>query len=84
MRLIRLLKNDLAKEAAEWVKEDVITLKQAETICERYGVDFTQAEADPQVTTYSSPWDFCSLGWRSLPFLVRTGMRYPDRYEWAD
>lgn len=46
MRLIRLLKNDLAKEAAQWVKEDVITLKQAETICERYGVDFTQAEAD--------------------------------------
>ena len=45
MRLIRLLKNDLAREAAEWVNEEVITLSQAEAICERYGADFSQANS---------------------------------------
>ena len=43
MRLIRLLKNDLAKEADEWVKDDIITVSQAEEICERYGADYHQA-----------------------------------------
>jgi uncharacterized membrane protein len=40
MRLIRLLKNDIAREAAEWVSEDIITAPQAERICDRYGVDY--------------------------------------------
>lgn len=43
MRLIRLLKNDLAREAREWVDEGVISREQAERICSRYGADFTQA-----------------------------------------
>lgn len=43
MRLIRLLKNDPAREAAEWVNQEVISLSQAEAICHRYGVDFRQA-----------------------------------------
>lgn len=42
MRLIRLLKNDIAREAAEWVDESIITEAQAESICERYDVDFHQ------------------------------------------
>lgn len=40
MRLIRLLKYDLAKEVSEWVAENIISTSQAESICARYGVDY--------------------------------------------
>ena len=40
MRLIRLLKNDLAKETIMWVAEKIISTEQAELICSRYGVDY--------------------------------------------
>ncbi len=42
MRLIRLLKRDIAREAAEWVDEELITEHQAEQICQRYGIDYQQ------------------------------------------
>jgi uncharacterized membrane protein len=42
MRLIRLLKNDIAREAAEWVEESLISEAQAESVCERYDVDYHQ------------------------------------------
>ncbi len=45
MRLIRLLKNDLARESAEWVKADLITESQAQAICARYDVDYHQAQS---------------------------------------
>lgn len=48
MRLIRLLKNDIAKEADEWVSEDIITQFQAERICQRYGIDFHQEKRRSQ------------------------------------
>lgn len=44
MRLIRLLKNDLALETAQWVREKIITQPQAEQICMRYGADYHQAQ----------------------------------------
>ncbi|WP_346839729.1 DUF2157 domain-containing protein [Microbulbifer sp. SAOS-129_SWC] len=44
MRLIRLLKYDLAREAAEWVDEGLIGEPEAERICRRYGVDYHQAQ----------------------------------------
>jgi uncharacterized membrane protein len=44
MRLIRLLKNDLAKEAAEWVENELISLSQAEQICQQYDVDYHQVK----------------------------------------
>jgi uncharacterized membrane protein len=43
MRLIRLLKNDIAREASEWVDESIISEAQAQSICERYEVDYHQA-----------------------------------------
>ncbi len=43
MRLLRLLKNDLAKEAREWVEDDLINETQAEQICQRYNADYHQA-----------------------------------------
>ncbi|MEN8169735.1 MAG: DUF2157 domain-containing protein [Pseudomonadota bacterium] len=45
MRLIRLLKNDLARESAEWVDENIISTAQAEQISQRYGVDYHQAQS---------------------------------------
>ncbi|MBB3063613.1 DUF2157 domain-containing protein [Microbulbifer rhizosphaerae] len=44
MRLIRLLKNDLARETADWVAEGIVSREQAERICTRYGADFEQAQ----------------------------------------
>lgn len=44
MRLIRLLKNEIAKEAEDWVDEKIISQSQAEKICERYDVDFSQSK----------------------------------------
>ncbi|EDY87304.1 conserved hypothetical protein [gamma proteobacterium HTCC5015] len=44
MRLIRLLKNDLAREASDWVDDELISRQQAEAICQRYDVDFHQAQ----------------------------------------
>ena len=43
MRLIRLLKRDIAREAAEWVDEGLIAESQAEKICQRYDIDYHQA-----------------------------------------
>ena len=40
MRLIRLLKNDMAKETCEWVEAQIITPAQARRICARYGTDY--------------------------------------------
>ena len=40
MRLIRLLKKDLAAEASTWVERELISIDQARSICHLYGVDF--------------------------------------------
>ncbi len=40
MRLIRLLKRDLAKEISTWVDKDLISTEQARSICRLYDVDF--------------------------------------------
>ncbi len=40
MRLIRLFKNDLAKEISGWVDKDLISVEQARSICRVYGVDY--------------------------------------------
>jgi len=40
LRLIRLLKKDLAMEASTWVDSRLITLEQARAICRLYGIDY--------------------------------------------
>lgn len=40
MRLIRLLKRDLARETRSWVEDGVIDQSQGEAICGRYGIDY--------------------------------------------
>ena len=42
MRLIRLLKHDLAREIADWVKDGIINASQANAIYSRYGIDADQ------------------------------------------
>lgn len=40
MRLIRLLKKDLARESTGWVSKGIISAGQAEAICWVYGIDY--------------------------------------------
>lgn len=40
MRLIRLLKRDLAAEVASWVDRKFISVEQARAICGHYGIDY--------------------------------------------
>ncbi len=40
MRLIRLLKHDLAHEVSIWQQKNIIDEQQAEQICAQYGVDY--------------------------------------------
>ena len=42
MRLIRLLKKDLATEIATWVDRELISVEQARSICRLYGVDYDE------------------------------------------
>jgi len=45
VRLIRLLKRDLAREVREWVDEGLIDEPQGERVCARYGVDYRNPDA---------------------------------------
>ncbi len=40
MRLIRLLKRDLATEVATWVRQGIVSASQARAICRLYGIEF--------------------------------------------
>ena len=42
MRLIRLLKKDLAAEMSTWVDGELISANQARAICRQYGVDYDE------------------------------------------
>ena len=42
MRLIRLLKKDLANEMSTWVDRELISVEQARAICRIYGVDYDE------------------------------------------
>ena len=42
LRLIRLLKRDLATEASIWVERELISVDQARSICRLYGIDYDE------------------------------------------
>ena len=44
MRLIRLLKKDLAKEMVGWVDKNLITTDQAQSICRLYDMDYESTQ----------------------------------------
>lgn len=81
MRLIRLLKNDIAREAAEWVEESVISEAQAEAICERYEVDYHRVNAGSMGYTVLSGLGYLFIGlavitilganWEDIPRALR-------------
>lgn len=50
MRLIRLLKKDLAREISTWVDQELITPDQARAVCRRYGIDYDSI--DERATGY--------------------------------
>ena len=45
MRLIRLLKKDLAKEISTWVDKNLISADQARSICQLYDVDYNSIQS---------------------------------------
>ena len=46
MRLIRLLKKDLAREIGGWVEKDLLSPEQARAICAEYDIDFDAVRDD--------------------------------------
>ena len=44
MRLIRLLKKDLAREVSTWAEQELISADQAQAICNLYGIDYTRQQ----------------------------------------
>ncbi len=46
MRLIRLLKKDLAREIGGWVEKDLVSADQARSICREYDIDFDAVRDD--------------------------------------
>ena len=44
MRLIRLLKFELAKEIHNWVSRDIISPEQANKICSEYNIDYQNSQ----------------------------------------
>lgn len=46
MRLIRLLKKDLAREIDGWVGKDLLSAEQARAICHEYDIDFDAVRDD--------------------------------------
>ena len=53
MRLIRLLKKDLATEISTWVDQQLISVDQARSICRLYGVDYDRIRS--RSTAYRVP-----------------------------
>ena len=83
MRLIRLFKNDLARESAQWVEQGLITRQQAEAICEVYGADYSAASQAARgyrvlvVLGYGfiglALITLLSANWDTLPRVLRMG-----------
>ncbi|AOS97701.1 hypothetical protein AUP74_02293 [Microbulbifer aggregans] len=83
MRLIRLLKGELAREAAEWVEEGLISESQAEGICRRYGTDYQAVNSRTQGYAVLVGLAYLFLGlalitllganWDAIPRGVRMG-----------
>ncbi len=81
MRLIRLLKNDLARESADWVRDGLLDEAQAEAICARYGADYHQRGSHSLVYKLLLTLGFLFMGtaliillganWEEIPRAVR-------------
>jgi uncharacterized membrane protein len=82
MRLIRLLKRDLAHETRDWVEEGLIDQAQGEAICARYGIDYQHPEEHSGGYRVLVVLGFLFIGlslltliganWEEIPRAVRT------------
>ncbi|MCP4720877.1 MAG: DUF2157 domain-containing protein [Desulfobacteraceae bacterium] len=83
MGLIRLLKNDLAREIRDWTAEDLISKNQAISICARYGIDFNNQDQKSRGYMILVSLGYLFLGlalitlmganWESIPRGLRMG-----------
>jgi len=73
--MIRLLKRNLARETAEWVEDGVISERQAEQICDRYGVDFHRVNAQSSAYTLLLLLGYLFIG---LSLITLIGANWDD------
>ena len=83
MRLIRLLKKDLATEISTWVDRELITVDQARSICRLYGVDYDEIRSRATAYRVLVVLGFLFIGlalitviganWDAIPRGVRMG-----------
>ena len=81
MRLIRLLKKDLAMEISTWVDQGLISADQARAICRQYGVDYDEIRSRSTAHRVLAVLGFLFIGlalitviganWESIPRGVR-------------
>ena len=83
MRLIRLFKKDLAKEASTWVDNQLITVDQARAICRHYDIDYDEIRSGSATYQVLIVLGFLFVGlslitliagnWETIPRAVRMG-----------
>ena len=83
MRLIRLLKKDLATEMSTWVDRELISVDQARAICRLYGVDYDEIRSRSTAYRVLVVLGFVFIGlalitviganWDAIPRAVRMG-----------
>ena len=73
MRLIRLLKKDLAREMATWVSRDFISVAQARAISASYGVDYDDAQTRSGAYTVLLALGYLFLGMDNGGMATRHG-----------
>ena len=83
VRLIRLLKRDLATEVATWVEREIISIEQARSICRLYGVDYDEIRSRSTAYRMLVVLGFLFIGlalvtviganWDAIPRGVRMG-----------
>ena len=81
MRLIRLLKKDLANEMSTWIDRELISLEQARAICRLYGVDYDEMRGRSNAYRVLTGLGFLFIGlslttiiganWEAIPRGVR-------------
>ncbi|MGI9279269.1 MAG: DUF2157 domain-containing protein [Endozoicomonas sp.] len=75
MRLIRLLKTDIAREASEWVADSLISEAQAEAICKRYDVDYHQVQSKSFAYSVLTGLAYLFIG---LAVIISVGANWDD------
>ncbi len=81
MKLIRLLKGELAGETIDWVKKNIISVEQATAICRLYGMEYGKKQSRAYAVLTTLGFLFVGLAlivlishnWEELPRGLRMG-----------